>query len=80
MALFHAATLTPTKSELIAAWAPTQPWGLPAEVPVKVIGSYRFDDPDGRVGMLPIKAEIRQAIGKGEGDTVTVRIEERLSN
>jgi len=30
--------------------------------------------------MLPIKAEIRQAIGKGEGDTVTVRIEERLSN
>ena len=25
-------------------------------------------------------AEIRQAIGKGEGDTVTVRIEERLSN
>ena len=51
MALFHAATITPTKSELIAAWAPTQPWGLPAEVPVKVIGSYRFDDPDGRVGM-----------------------------
>jgi len=30
--------------------------------------------------MLPIKAEIRKAIGKGEGDTVTVRIEERLSN
>jgi hypothetical protein len=51
MALFHAATLTPTKPELIAAWAPTQSWGLPAEVPVKVIGSYRFDDPDGRVGM-----------------------------
>jgi hypothetical protein len=25
-------------------------------------------------------AEIRQAIGKDEGDTVTVRIEERLSN
>jgi hypothetical protein len=30
--------------------------------------------------MLPIKAEIRKAIGKGAGDTVTVRIEERLSN
>jgi hypothetical protein len=29
--------------------------------------------------MLPIKAEIRKAIGKGEGDAVTVRIEERLS-
>jgi hypothetical protein len=51
MALFHAATITPTKSELIAAWAPTQPWGPPADVAIKVIGSYRFDDPDGRVGM-----------------------------
>ena len=28
--------------------------------------------------MLPIKAEIRQAIGKGEGDTVTVCLVERL--
>jgi len=28
---------------------------------------------------LPIKAEIRKAIDKGEGDTVTVRIEERLT-
>jgi len=51
MARFHVATLTPTKAELIAEWTPTQPWGLPADVPVEVIGSYRFDDPDGRVGM-----------------------------
>src|SRR3954468_9014177 len=51
MARFHAATITPTKSELIAAWAPTQPWGPSADDPVKVIGSFRFDDPDGRVGM-----------------------------
>jgi hypothetical protein len=27
---------------------------------------------------LPVKAEVRKAIGKGEGDTVTVRLEERL--
>ena len=32
---------------------------------------------DGR-HMLPVKAEVRKAIGKGEGDTVTVRLEERL--
>ena len=51
MAIFHRATITPTKEELIAEWAPTQPWGLPADVPIDVIGSYRFDDPDGRVGM-----------------------------
>jgi hypothetical protein len=51
MALFHLATISPTKAELIADWAPTQPWGPPADVPLEVIGSYRFDDPDGRVGM-----------------------------
>ncbi len=27
---------------------------------------------------LPIRSELRQAIGKGEGDTVTVRLLERL--
>ena len=51
MALYHRATISPTKEELIAAWAPTQPWGPPADVPSEVIGSYRFDDPEGRVGM-----------------------------
>ena len=51
MALFHRATITPTKAELIAEWAPTQPWGFAADVPIDVIGSYRFDDPEGRVGM-----------------------------
>ncbi|MFF4258297.1 DUF1905 domain-containing protein [Streptomyces sp. NPDC001663] len=29
---------------------------------------------------LPVKAEIRKAIGKAEGDTVTVRLEERISS
>ena len=51
MALFHRATITPTKAELIAQWAPTQPWGPASADPIEVIGSYRFDDPDGRVGI-----------------------------
>jgi hypothetical protein len=51
MALFHRATVTPPKAEIIAAWAPTRPWGPPAGEALDVIGSYRFDDPDGRVGM-----------------------------
>jgi hypothetical protein len=51
MAIFHAATITPTKAELIADWAPTQIWGPEPHVPIAVIGSYRFDDPDARVGM-----------------------------
>lgn len=51
MAIFHRATLTPTKADLIAGWLPGRPWGPPAGAPLDVIGSYRFDDPDGRVGM-----------------------------
>lgn len=51
MALFHAATLKPTKPELLAEWVPTRPWGPSAAGAIEVIGSYRFDDPDGRVGM-----------------------------
>lgn len=27
---------------------------------------------------LPVRADVRKAIGKGEGDTVTVRLQERL--
>ncbi|MFI6405427.1 DUF1905 domain-containing protein [Streptomyces sp. NPDC050548] len=29
---------------------------------------------------LPVKADLRKAVGKGEGDRVTVRLEERLSS
>jgi hypothetical protein len=51
VAIFHRATVTPTKAEVIASWAPTRPWGPTAGDPIEVIGSYRFDDPDGRVGI-----------------------------
>jgi hypothetical protein len=51
MARFHRAEITPGKADLIAAWAPTRPWGPPADLPIDVIGAFRFDDPDGRVGM-----------------------------
>jgi hypothetical protein len=51
MALFHPATITPTKAELIAQWAPTRHWGPSAADSIEVIGSFRFDDPEGRVGM-----------------------------
>jgi hypothetical protein len=51
MGIFHRATITPTKAELIAEWAPTRAWGPSSGGAIDVIGSYRFDDPDGRVGM-----------------------------
>jgi hypothetical protein len=49
--IFHRATITPTKAEAIARWAPEQPWGPSVADPLDVIGSYRIDDPDGRVGL-----------------------------
>jgi hypothetical protein len=51
MALFHRATITPTKDALIADWIPTRPWGPTTDERVEVVGSFRFDDPEGRVGM-----------------------------
>lgn len=51
MALYHRATLTPSKAEFLATWVPTQPWCPPGGEPIEVIGAYRFDDPEGRVGM-----------------------------
>ena len=51
MALFHRATITPTKAELIAEWVPTRTWCPSDAGPIDVIGSFRFDDPEGRVGM-----------------------------
>lgn len=51
MALLHAATIRPTKLELVRAWAPTQPWFAGDDRGIEVIGAYRFDDPDGEVGM-----------------------------
>lgn len=51
MALYHRATLTPSKLEAVAGWIPGQPWGPPADAEVAAIGAFRFDDPEGRVGM-----------------------------
>jgi hypothetical protein len=51
VALFHLAKITPTKEQLIADWVPTQAWGPAAGDAVDAIGAFRFDDPDGRVGI-----------------------------
>jgi hypothetical protein len=52
MALLYQATLTPSKTELLQAWVPGQPWIGDADVTtVETVGAYRFDDPDGEVGL-----------------------------
>jgi hypothetical protein len=42
MAILHAATLTPSKAEIISGWL---------DAAVDLVGAYRFDDPEGRVGI-----------------------------
>jgi Maltokinase N-terminal cap domain len=50
MALVHRSTLTPTKLELLEVWLPNRPWFAGSNEVVK-LGSYRFDDPAGEVGI-----------------------------
>jgi hypothetical protein len=50
MAQLHAATIVPTKPEMLAAWVPEQPWAREAGT-LEQVGSFRFDDPDGEVGI-----------------------------
>ncbi|WP_159616743.1 CG0192-related protein [Arthrobacter zhaoguopingii] len=52
MAILHRATLRPTKLELLAGWLPAQPWWRNNSVTdLQKVASFRFDDPDGEVGM-----------------------------
>lgn len=52
MAQLYDAELSPGKLELVQTWLPSQEWsGLDAEVPLEVVTSYRFDDPEGEVGI-----------------------------
>ena len=51
MALYHDATVSPTKPEMLQQLLASEPWATVADGPAEVIGAYRFDDPEGRVGM-----------------------------
>ena len=51
MAILHKATLTPSKPELIEAYLPTVAEFEIAAGPIEHLGAYRFDDPDGLVGI-----------------------------
>lgn len=51
MALIHDATLRPSKAEALAGWVPRQPWAAGHEGDLELLGAYRFDDPEGEVGI-----------------------------
>ena len=50
MALLHDATIRPRKDELVDPWLPTRRW-FDGESERGPVGSFRLDDPAGRVGI-----------------------------
>lgn len=54
MAHLYRTTLSPTKLQLLAAWLPSQPWFGGDPETLHQVGSFRFDDPDGEVGIETI--------------------------
>jgi Maltokinase N-terminal cap domain len=48
--IYETATLTPGKLELLSSWLPGQSW-YDGQGDVEQLGSYRFDDPAGEVGV-----------------------------
>ena len=47
------ATLEPSKQDLVEAWLPSRSWA-PGVTSVEKVAEYRFDDPDGEVGVETI--------------------------
>jgi len=50
MAIVYDATITPGKRDLMKAWLPSRSW-FDGDLDRKPVGSFRFDDPDGEVGI-----------------------------
>lgn len=51
MALLHQAEIRPSKIELVSQWAPSRPWFAGHSEPLSPLAAYRFDDPEGEVGI-----------------------------
>ncbi|MDQ6837112.1 MAG: hypothetical protein M3137_01890 [Actinomycetota bacterium] len=52
MAIIYQAQLTPSKIDLLTSWVQIQPWlGDANASTLEAVGAYRFDDPDGAVGL-----------------------------
>lgn len=66
MAILHAATLSPSKLELITAHLKSVKWLSAPPVDVRLVAAYRFDDPEGEVGIET------HLISVGSGPTVQV--------
>src|SRR5690554_5549432 len=68
MALLHRAELRPSKLELITPWLAEQSWAYSADAGWERIAAYRFDDPDGEVGVETM------IVGSGGGAELQVPV------
>lgn len=63
MAIIHRATISPTKLELLEEWLGSD---LAGDEELRQVGSYRFDDPEGEVGIEALLVTrggaVRQAV------------------
>jgi hypothetical protein len=67
MALLHHAEIVPSKLELLADWAPSQPWfSGTASAGLTTVAAFRLDDPAGEVGIETL------LIQSGEGPVLQV--------
>lgn len=82
MAILHRATLEPGKAALVGAWLDGQDWAV--DGPTELLASYRFDDPEGEVGveaflvrrgeqLLHVPVTYRAAPLQGAGDQLVGR-------
>lgn len=51
MAILHRAELRPSKLELVSAWLALQPWAYSSKEGWERVAAFRFDDPEGEVGV-----------------------------
>lgn len=66
------ATLEPKKLEIISRWIHKQPWFRGHANDLRIVGNFRFEDPDGEVGLDSILVE-------SEGDVYYVPLTWRSS-
>ncbi|MFJ6001368.1 hypothetical protein [Arthrobacter sp. NPDC092385] len=72
MALIYDVPLRPSKLELLAAWLPRQPWAHGLDGALERTGSFRFDDPDGEVGVETLLVGTGDRGDAAAGPDVTV--------
>lgn len=60
MAIIYRAELHPTKTEVLQQLLSSRPWGEDGEI--EVLGAYRFDDPEGEVGIECHLARVGESV------------------